>query len=59
MIRVGLNSGEIIAFAVDDDLRLNYKVVGTTVHLASRMEQMAKPGPVFATADTIRLVSNT
>ena len=58
MIRVGLNSGEILAFAVDDDLRLNYKVVGATVHLASRMEQMAKPGSVLATVDTIRLVQD-
>jgi hypothetical protein len=28
----------------------------STTHLAARMEQMAKPGSVLATADTLRLV---
>jgi class 3 adenylate cyclase/tetratricopeptide (TPR) repeat protein len=56
MIRVGLNSGEVIAGAIGHDLRLDYGVVGATVHLAARMEQMARPGSVLATADTIRLV---
>ncbi len=52
MIRVGLNSGEIIISAIGTDLQMDYSVVGQTVHLASRMEQMAKPGSILATADT-------
>jgi class 3 adenylate cyclase/tetratricopeptide (TPR) repeat protein len=54
MIRVGLNSGEIIISAIGNDLQMDYSVVGQTVHLASRMEQMAKPGSILATADTFR-----
>jgi len=54
-IRVGLNSGEIVVRAIGDDLHMDYTVVGQTVHLASRMEQMAKPGSVLTTADTLRL----
>ena len=54
-IRVGLNSGEIVVRAIGDDLHMDYTVVGQTVHLASRMEQMAKPGSVQTTADTLRL----
>ena len=54
--RVGLNSGEIVVGAIGNDLRVDYKVVGSTVHLAARMEQMASPGSVLATADTIGLV---
>ncbi len=54
-IRVGINSGEIVISAIGNDLQMEYTVVGQTVHLAARMEQMAKPGSVLATADTFRL----
>ena len=54
-IRVGLNSGEIVVCAIGNDLHMDYTVVGQTAHLASRMEQMAKPGSVLTTADTLRL----
>jgi class 3 adenylate cyclase/tetratricopeptide (TPR) repeat protein len=55
-IRVGLNSGEILIAAIGNDLYMDYTVVGQTVHLAHRMEQMAKEGSVLTTADTIRMV---
>jgi class 3 adenylate cyclase/tetratricopeptide (TPR) repeat protein len=54
-IRVGLNSGEIVVRTIGNDLHMDYTVVGQTAHLASRMEQMAKPGSVLTTADTLRL----
>ena len=54
-IRVGLNSGEIVICAVGNDLYMDYTVVGQTAHLAARMEQMAKPGSVLTTADTLEL----
>ena len=34
---------------------MDYTVIGQTVHLASRMEQMAKPGSVLITANTLQL----
>ena len=55
-IRVGLNSGEVVVRAIGSDLKMDYSAVGQTTHLASRMEQMAKPGAILATADTVALV---
>jgi class 3 adenylate cyclase len=49
-IRVGLNSGEVVAGSVGSDLRMDYTAVGQTTHLAARMEQMALPGTVRLTA---------
>jgi class 3 adenylate cyclase/tetratricopeptide (TPR) repeat protein len=54
-IRVGVNSGEIVVCDIGNDLHTHYTVVGQTVHLAARMEQMANPGSVLATADTFQL----
>lgn len=54
-IRVGLNSGEIVVLGIGNDLHMEYTVVGRTVHLASRMEQMAMPGSVLTTSDTLQL----
>ena len=52
---LGLNSGEVVVRTLGGDLHTNYAAVGQTVHLAARMEQTAKPGSIFATADTVRL----
>ena len=54
-IRVGLNSGEVVVRAIGSDLHMDYSAIGQTTHLAGRMEQMAKPGSVLATAETLRL----
>src|SRR6266480_179812 len=54
-IRVGLNSGEIVVCAIGNDLHMDYTVVGQTAHLAARLEQMANPGSVLTTADTLQL----
>jgi predicted ATPase len=54
-IRVGLNSGEVVVGSVGSDLRMDYTAVGPTTHLAARMEQLARPGTVRLTADTVRL----
>ena len=54
-IRVGLNSGDIVVRAIGNDLHMDYTVVGQTVHLASRMEQMAKPRCVLITTNTLQL----
>src|SRR6516162_7658650 len=54
-IRVGLNSGEVVVRSIGGDLRVDYTAVGQTTHLAARMEQLATPGTVLLTADTLRL----
>ena len=54
-IRVGLNSGEVVVRAIGSDLHMDYTAVGQTTHLAARMEQMAKPGSILITTETLRL----
>jgi class 3 adenylate cyclase len=55
-IRVGLNSGEVLVRTIGNDLHMDYSAVGQTVHLAARMEQLAPPGSIWQTAETVRLV---
>ena len=52
---MGLNSGEVVVRAIGSDLRMDYTAVGQTTHLAARMEQLAPPGTIRLTADTLRL----
>jgi class 3 adenylate cyclase len=54
-VRVGLNSGDVVVRSIGSDLKMDYTAVGQTTHLAARMEQMAMPGSVFTTADTLQL----
>ncbi len=54
-IRVGLHSGEVVVRAIGSDLHMDYSAVGQTTHLAARMEQLASPGSIRLTADTLRL----
>ena len=54
-IRVGLNSGEVVVRAIGNDLHMDYSAIGQTTHLAARMEQLAPPGAIRLTADTLRL----
>jgi class 3 adenylate cyclase/tetratricopeptide (TPR) repeat protein len=54
-IRVGLNSGVVVVRAIGNDLHMDYSAIGQTTHLAARMEQLAPPGSIRLTADTLRL----
>ena len=54
--RVGLNSGEVVVRLISDDLHMDYTAMGITVHLASRVEQVAREGTSLLTAETLRLV---
>ena len=54
-IRVGLNSGEVVVRAIGNDLHMDYSAIGQTTHMAARMEQLATPGSIRLTAETLRL----
>ena len=54
-IRVGLNSGEVAVRSIGSDLRMDYTVVGQTTNVAARMEQMAVPGSILISSDTLTL----
>jgi len=57
-IRVGLNSGEVVVRSIGSDLRMDYTAVGQTTHLAARMEQMATPGTIVLTPQTLGLAED-
>src|SRR5262249_22701882 len=54
-IRVGLNSGDVVVRAIASDLHMDYTAVGQSTHLAARMEQMAQPGTILLTPETLAL----
>jgi len=54
-MRVGLNSGEVVVRAIDNDLHMDYSAIGQNTHLAARMEQLATPGSILLTSETLRL----
>jgi class 3 adenylate cyclase len=57
-IRVGINSGEVIVRSVASDLRWDYTAVGMPTHVAARMEQLASPGSIVITADTLAQIES-
>jgi class 3 adenylate cyclase/tetratricopeptide (TPR) repeat protein len=54
-IRVGLDSGEVVVRTIGSDLRMDYTVLGQTVNVAARMEQMALPGSILISSNTLAL----
>jgi class 3 adenylate cyclase/tetratricopeptide (TPR) repeat protein len=56
-IRVGINTGLVMAGQIGSGQRVSYTAVGDTVNLAARMEQTAQPGTVQITANTYKLVA--
>lgn len=55
-IRVGLSSGEIMVREIRLDLSTDYEAVGHTIHLARRMEEMARPEAILISPATLQLV---
>jgi class 3 adenylate cyclase/tetratricopeptide (TPR) repeat protein len=54
-VRIALNSGEVVVHAFSSSLPTNCTAVGRTALLAARLGQLAAPGSVLITADTLRL----
>lgn len=55
-IRIGLHSGEVVAGEIDTGFALEQAVQGMTVHIASRIEQLAEPGGICISDACYRLV---
>ncbi|MBW1789186.1 MAG: AAA family ATPase [Deltaproteobacteria bacterium] len=54
-MRIGVHSGPVVVGTLGNNLRVEFKAVGDTVNLASRMEGLAEPGTTYVTEDTFRL----
>src|SRR5579871_381959 len=55
-IRVALHSGEVMVRPVVRDVSVEYEVTGVPMHVASRVEKLAKAGTIYATRATVQLV---
>ena len=56
-IRIGINSGEVVAGAIGGAGEGDYTAIGHTVGLAQRMEALAEPGKAYLTESTAALAA--
>jgi class 3 adenylate cyclase/tetratricopeptide (TPR) repeat protein len=53
-MRIGIHSGPVVVGKLGNDLRVEFKAVGDTVNLASRVGELAEPATTLVTEETFR-----
>jgi len=53
-MRIGVHSGPVVVGTLGNNLRVEFKAVGNTVNLASRMEELAEAGSTYVTEETFK-----
>ena len=56
-IRIGINTGEIVAGYMGSPKRMEYTAIGAVVNIASRLQALAEPGTIYLGGETFRMVS--